>query len=129
MPVYLDLSPLDRLAIVIVRGAMAPGDIAELARHLMDPKVRPFDKIIDVSNGTSDMSADEIRALAAVLRTGNHARGPIAFVVDPENTRFSSAFASATSPDRPVKLFRSLHEARRWLRELRGSSGKSPPAP
>jgi len=128
VPVYLDLSPLDRLATVIVRGSLTPRDVAELARQLMAPEVRRFDKIIDVSSGTADMSADEIHALADVLRTGNHVRGPIAFVVDPENIRFSSVFAKATSPDRPVKLFRSLHDARQWLRDLRRSNGNGVPA-
>ena len=32
-------------------------------------------------------------------------------------------FADATQSDRPVKLFRSIHEARRWIAEVSDAFG------
>jgi len=44
-------------------------------------------------------------------------RGPVAFVINPNRVEFAHAFADATKGDRPVKLFRSLRDARKWLLE------------
>lgn len=36
---------------------------------------------------------------------------------------FADSFAQATAGDRPVQLFRSLHDARKWMKEARGPIG------
>ena len=38
---------------------------------------------------------------------------------DPDGTAFPSTFADLTKGERPIQLFRSLHEARTWLERAR----------
>ena len=52
-------------------------------------------------------------------------RGPVAFIVRPDDEGFAKAFAGITEGDRPVRLFHSLHQARRWLEELRLAASHS----
>ena len=60
-----------------------------------------------------------LTALAAIMRAQPRAeaRGPLAFVVNPKDTHAADKFAELTAGERPVKVFQSLHAARRWLDE------------
>lgn len=44
-------------------------------------------------------------------------RGPLAFVVDAAGSPVAERFAELTTGERPVKVFRTLHAARKWLDE------------
>jgi hypothetical protein len=39
----------------------------------------------------------------------------VAFVIDPDRVDFPARFADVVQGERPIQLFRSLHEARAWL--------------
>jgi hypothetical protein len=121
MPIHLEISRLNRLLVVVARGQVSQDDIRDLVRQMVEANVRQFSKIIDVSGSTSDMSREDVERFALMLRgePGAEARGPIAFVVNPDREGFADLFAAATQGDRPVRLFRSLHDARRWLEEFR----------
>jgi hypothetical protein len=54
-------------------------------------------------------------------------RGPVAFIVRPDDEGFAKAFAGITEGDRPVRLFHSLHQARRWLEDIRRAATHSTP--
>ena len=41
----------------------------------------------------------------------------MAFVVDPKRGDQAQKFADLTADERPVKVFTSLREARKWVRE------------
>ncbi|MBL0900463.1 MAG: hypothetical protein IBJ17_17420 [Reyranella sp.] len=57
--------------------------------------------------------------LAERLRTAPvpRQRGPLAIVADHERGELARLFTSMTSDERPVKVFRSIHAARKWLLE------------
>ena len=120
MPIHLEISRLHRLLVIVARGQVTPDDVRDLVRQMVDNDVRHFSKIIDVSSSNIEMSRKQVEAMAVMLRAekGAATRGPIAFVVHSERQGFADLFADATKPDRPVRLFRSLHDARRWLLEL-----------
>jgi hypothetical protein len=120
MPIHLEISRLHRLLVIVARGQVTTDDVRDLVRQMVDNDVRHFSKIIDVSSSSSDMSREQIEAMAVMLRSekGATTRGPIAFVIHPERQGFADLFADATKTDRPVRLFRSLHDARRWLQDL-----------
>lgn len=120
MPIHLEISRLNRLLVIVARGQVTPDDVRDLVRQMADNDVRHFSKIIDVSGSSIEMDRAQIDAMAATLRAekGAARRGPIAFVIHPERQGFADFFADATRTDRPVRLFRSLHDARRWLLEL-----------
>ena len=119
MPIHLEISRLNRLLVIVARGQVTPDEVRDLVRQMVDNDVRHFSKIIDVSGSSIDMGREQVEAMAVALRAekGAAARGPIAFVIHPEREGFAGLFADATRSDRPVRLFRSLHDARRWLLE------------
>ena len=72
-----------------------------------------FGKIIDVSGSTSELTVEQVERIAKMLRgNADEKRGLVAFV---DRVGFAHAFADATKTARPLKLFRSLHDARVWL--------------
>ena len=117
MPIYLDISRIDRRAVVTAHGNITPADLADLAKKMAEEKVHHFGKIIDVTLAKYDLTTDQIESIGALLRgqAGGKSRGPLAFVTDPQHESFPQAFAELTKGDRPVMLFHSLHAARKWL--------------
>jgi hypothetical protein len=57
--------------------------------------------------------------LAALARNNaaDRTRGPLAFVIDPARGEIVERFVDLTKGERPVRMFRSIHDARRWLDE------------
>ncbi|MDP1750780.1 MAG: hypothetical protein Q8L22_15100 [Reyranella sp.] len=119
MPIHLDISDLDRLVIAVGLGEITPDDIAEVAREFLKTGRQHYGKIIDTSAGTSPIDDDRLAAIAAFLRADPQAgsRGPLAFVVDPKRGVLPQKFADLTAGERPVKVFNTLRDARKWVRE------------
>ncbi|WP_428671953.1 hypothetical protein [Reyranella sp.] len=119
MPIHMDILPIERLVVIIARGQVTAEEMAENTRKLVAANVPTYAKIIDVTGSHSDLTPEQVERVAAMLRGDPTAktRGPVAFVVDPRRRGFAEAFAEVTRGERPIKLFKSLHVARRWLRE------------
>lgn len=128
MPIYMEISRLHRTVTIVARGQLAPDEIMGAARQLFDAQVPQFAKLVDVAGASAEVSTEQVRRIAALLRGGADVkRGPVAFLVNPDKGEFARAFA-ATQDDRPVSLFKSLREARAWLagideRERRADAG------
>lgn len=119
MPIHLDISDLDRLVVAVALGEVSADDIQEVAREFLKTGRQAYGKIIDTSAGSSSIDENRMAAIAAFMRADPKAqsRGPLAFVVDPKRGAQAQKFAELTSEERPVKVFTSLHEARKWVRE------------
>jgi hypothetical protein len=117
MPLYLDISRIDRRVVITAHGHITPEQIAAIAKQTIEANVSHFGKIIDVTLSTSDLTKDQVERIAALLRghPGDRSRGPLAFVIDPKREGFANAFADVTNGDRPVMLFHAIHAARKWL--------------
>lgn len=117
MPLQMDISPLHRMVVIVARGHVTPDEIAANTKALAEANVQGFAKIIDVSQSKSDLTREQVEEIASLLRgpPGETSRGPVAFVVAPERGGFAEVFADLTKGDRPVQLFRSIHDARAWL--------------
>jgi hypothetical protein len=115
LPIYIEISKLYRCATLVARGKISSAEIMAAARELIDADIPLFAKLVDVAGATSDVTAGDVRRLAAVLRTvGKIKRGPVAFLINPTRADFARAFA-VTQTERPVRLFTSIHQAREWL--------------
>jgi hypothetical protein len=121
MPLHMDISPLHRLVVIVARGHITAEEIAATKRQIVEGNVREYAKIIDVSQGRSELTREQVQQVADLLRgaPGDPSRGPVAFVIDPERIDFPHIFADVTQDERPIQLFRSLHEARAWLDRTR----------
>ncbi|WP_428674667.1 hypothetical protein [Reyranella sp.] len=118
MPIHMDILPIERLVVIVARGHVTAEEMAENTRKLIAANVPTYAKIIDVTGSHSDLTPEQVERVATMLRGDPTAktRGPVAFVVDPRRRGFAEAFAEVTRGERPIKLFMSLHVARRWLR-------------
>ena len=119
MPIHIEISDLDRLVIAVALGEITPDDITEVAREFVKTGRQHYGKIIDTTAGSAIMDESRLAAIAAFMRADPQAgsRGPLAFVVDPKRGDQAQKFADLTADERPVKVFTSLREARKWVRE------------
>jgi hypothetical protein len=117
MPLHMDISPLHRLVVIVARGHITAEEIAATKRQIVEANVREYAKIIDVSQGKSELTREQVQKVADLLRgaPADKSRGPVAFVINPDRIGFANMFADVTQGERPIQLFRSLHEARAWL--------------
>jgi hypothetical protein len=114
MPIQMDISRLHRLVMIVARGAVSAEEIRRKTDELAGADVVHFGKIVDVSGVSSVFTKGQVRRIAAALRKTPGSQGPVAFVVNPEAEGIARAFADILKCDRLIRLFRSIHDARRW---------------
>lgn len=121
MPLHVDISRLDRLVVIVARGQITAEEMGAVKRQLFEAGVQAYAKIIDVSQGRSDLTREQIQKVADIMHgsADETPRGPVAFVIDPLRIGFPNMFADLTKGERPIELFRNLHEARAWLERAR----------
>lgn len=117
MPFKLDIFPPDRMVVAVARGDITLEDLALLVKELIDTGTLPYRKIIDITSATSTIGREELEGIAERLRFApvQRPRGPLAIVADGNRGELGRLFMSLTSEERPVQVFRSIHDARRWL--------------
>jgi hypothetical protein len=119
MPVYMEISRLHRAVTIVARGTISPDEIRGVAQQLAEANVRPFAKIVEVAGATTQWTPEQVARVAQLLRgTSNEKRGPVAFIIDPDRTAFPTAFAEMTQGEGPIDMFKSLRDARDWLRRI-----------
>lgn len=127
MPVYMEISRLHRTVTIVARGTISPDEIRGVAQQLAEANVRPFAKVVEVAGATTEWTPEQVARVAQLLRgASSEKRGPVAFIIDPARTAFPEAFAEMTKGEGPIELFKSLGEARGWLRRIE-LTGTAPP--
>lgn len=129
MPLHMDIVPIHRLVVIVAHGEITADDLANNVKDLIAAHVAHYAKIIDVSTSHWVLTKEQIADIADRLRgdPASDTRGPVAFIVSPDDEGFAQVFAEITEDDRPVRLFHSLHDARRWLEEIRWTSAHAGP--
>jgi hypothetical protein len=65
---------------------------------------------------TSPINREVLLAFDARLKEYNKTpRGPLAVVARRDRNEIALAFKAITSRDRPIEIFRTIHDARAWL--------------
>ena len=119
MPIHVDIFHPSRLIIAVVRGAFTADDVRDAVQQVLASDVLHYSKLIDIASPTFPMEKAGVEAIASLVsRHDGKPRGPVAFVVSPGQAADNAeTFARMTAGLRPVKVFQSLHEARKWLAE------------
>ena len=120
MPIHIDFFHPARLAIIVVRGEVTGEDISEAIGQMLTSGAMHYRKLIDISSPSSPMNDEDVERTAIFMRSQPSAasRGPVAFLVGPGRAADNAVkFAALTEGERPVKVFHSLHEARKWLEQ------------
>lgn len=118
MPIQMDIFHPDRLVLGVGRGDVTMAEYAKFLGDIIQAGVLHYRKIIDVTQAqSSTVSADVLLAFDARLREYSmERRGPLAIVVGSVgNAAMAQAYKTITSSGRPVEVFSSIHDARRWL--------------
>lgn len=122
MPLYVDISPLHRLVVIVGRGLMSAEEIRIAVEQLAAQNVRSYAKIIEVAGATTaGVAPEQLAEVAALFRNGDPTvqRGPVAFITDKKAPAFSGGYERLTRGELPVRICRSLREARTWIDDLR----------
>ena len=117
MPIRSTYYHPDRLVIGVATGRLVLADLVEFARGIAEAKLTHYRKVVDVIDAHPGFSEAELTALAQYIRqypVGGK-RGAIAFVADPNRGELAKLFASLEVDGRPAAVFRSIHDARKWL--------------
>jgi|GEM_PF-669438 len=120
MPIHIDVFHHSRLVIAIVRGTFTADDVRDAVHQILDSDIVHYSKIIDIASPTTPLDKAGVQAMANLVLSQRDARprGPLAFVVSPgQASENAEAFARLTEGERKVKVFQSLHQARKWLEE------------
>jgi len=117
MPIRVTIDHFNRVVLGVGDGVLTIPDLVAFGLEVLKAKVVHYGKIIDVAGSEPDFSRTELLAFAQVVREirTDPARGPLALVVDPKRGELARLFAGLEMEGRPAQVFRSIHDARRWL--------------
>ena len=117
MPIQTEIFHFDRLVVGIGRGDVSYQEYGKFITELIQQGLIHYRKIIDVTAvDSSNITKDVLLAFDARLREYNKTpRGPLAIVARRDRGEIAHAFKAITSSERPIEVFRSIHEARAWL--------------
>ena len=121
MPVQWTVSHPTRLVIAVAKGELSRQDIEIYLDEVVRGNALAYRKIFDMTHATPRLTEDDMMALGARIRAylALGQLGPLAIVATTDKShRQARMFAALSEADRPLKIFRELHLARRWLDEL-----------
>jgi hypothetical protein len=120
MPVEFTVSHGTRLVLAIAKGDLRRHDIETYLDDLARAQALPYRKIFDMSEATPRLGDDDLMMLGARIRAylSLGKLGPLAIVANSDASYGQARmFAALADAERPIKIFRELHLARRWLDE------------
>ena len=118
MPIHVRVSHPDRLVVAVAHGTIAAGEFQDAVRAFLLQDAMHYRKLIDVAAANTTAGLENLKALLELVRSAPRAdeRGALAFVVDGKRGDLVRELATlGHEGERPVRVFTSLHEARRWL--------------
>jgi len=120
VPIQVDVFHFDRLVVAIGRGDVTLQEYAKFIGDLIQNGQIHYRKIIDVTRSDSSaINPTVLLAFDARLREYSKTRrGPLAVVVPRDRGDGAFEFKVLTSTERPVEVFRSIHDARAWVMRM-----------
>lgn len=117
MPLYWLISSRDQLVTVTGEGRVGRRDIEDWLDIVDGARLLPFRKLVDLGAATLDLAPEDMMTLGIRFRA-HHAQpmGPLAMVLPPEVPEtVERGLGILAAGNRPMRLFRSMLRARRWL--------------
>jgi hypothetical protein len=120
VPISWTIDHDQRMLTAVCEGDVTLSDIEGYLDAVVVAGTMPYRKLFDGSRSGSRMSDEEMMLLGARIRAyhGDGKMGPLAIVVTTEHTHgLARLFGALAAADRPIKIFREVRAARRWLDE------------
>ncbi|HEY2613720.1 MAG TPA: hypothetical protein VGI94_23130 [Reyranella sp.] len=111
--------------IAVAKDELRLKDIENYLDEILAAGALPYRKIFDTTGATLKLDEDDLMALGARIRAYIPVGpiGPLAIVATTERSHGQARmFMALAEADRPIKIFRELHAARRWLDEQTAKS-------
>ncbi len=117
MPLHWLIASRERLATVTGEGTVGRTDIEQWLDVVDGAKLLPFRKMVDLSGAALDLDSEDMIVLGIRFRAHHaSAMGPLAMVLPADAPEaIERGLGILAAGDRPMRLFRSLPRARRWL--------------
>jgi hypothetical protein len=117
VPIQTDVFHFDRLVVALGRGDVTLQEYGVFVSDLIQQGLMHYRKIIDVTRTESlAINPQVLLAFDARLREYSKTRrGPLAVVVPRDRGEGAFEFKFQTSTERPIEVFRSIHDARAWV--------------
>ena len=119
MPIRMTIYRPDRIVVAVASGDVVIQDIAKFFRDIIEARALAYRKILDVAGCNLAVTREELTEFGQIVREAyrRNPRAPLAIVAHSQQTEMSRFFTELTADDRPAQVFRSIHDARSWLRE------------
>lgn len=118
MPVHWTISHPARLVVAVTKGDVSASDIEKYFAGVTADGAMAYAKIFEITHTPRALGAQSLQSLGQrVVFYAQHGQvGPLAIVAaSDESHAQASIFAAAAKVDRPLMIFRELHDARRWI--------------
>lgn len=118
MPLHWTTSHPNRLVVAVAKETMTLGDIRDYLDGIAVEGALGYRKIFDMTHADPRLSDDDLMQLGAQIRayasTGK--LGPLAIVAATDEAyERARLFSTLADAERPLKIFREQHLARKWL--------------
>jgi hypothetical protein len=123
MPLKWTIFHADRTVEAVASGHVSLQEIERYLDDVMVSDALPYRKLFDASLAVSAPVDEEMMLLGARLSayTGLGSLGPLAIVAPATTIRQQAALFAALAPaDRPLKIFKAIKAARKWLATATG---------
>ena len=121
MPFHWTIDATSRLVPIVAQGDVTSQDVDAYLKAMVDGEALTYRKLFDGSKAKTSMAPEDMLALGARFRAF-HARGPVgplAMVVpDGKVDLVARVLGILASADRPMRVFRAVAPARRWIESL-----------
>ena len=118
MPLHWTVTPLEHMVVCVFEGAVTVDDIIAYFAAIGEAKALSYRKIMDATRGECTLSEAELARLSGLIKAAasGGTPGPVAIVTGSSgNDSVVRNFRTMTPKGRPLRTFRSIHAARRWL--------------
>ncbi|HTR85582.1 MAG TPA: hypothetical protein VMI56_13970 [Reyranella sp.] len=118
MPLQWTISHPQRLVLAVAKGEVAPHEFSSYVGAIDQAKASGYRKMFDITGLTGQLGDSLLQSVGRAVqeKAREEAIGPIAIVATSDDAyRQAAAYADFARVERPLRIFRELHEARRWL--------------
>ncbi len=118
VPLRWKIDPADRSVEAVATGHLSLQDVERYFDDLMVSGAFPYAKLFDATRVTSTVSDSDMMLLGARMSAykGLGPLGSLAIVTPTSALRAQAMLFSALAPaDRPLKIFKTVAAARKWL--------------
>jgi len=119
MPIKWTISHPDRMVTVAVDGEITLSQAEEYLDAVVVADAMAYAKLLDCTTMVTYVDDDEMMRLGARMRAYSSILkgGPLVFVVTtPEIHDYVRRYINLASADRPVKIVKTVDQARAWLK-------------